>query len=1284
MHAFFCFLLLTPAFSGNQPHLLLVACFSLFAGIFAWLAFRVQPFPVFAGLAAVQALTFFYFTLLFAGLLLPLPLVAFALSQDWSSVGFFLLLSVHWLSLALFSPRQMLPASARSFLGQWSIYMFVSLAMIFGLGLLENFARRMLTAELHHLIRQVSAGLAAGILLVAALILAYRNLSKKQALWFWLFAAAVLAALAVTLHYQIPAAPLLQIGAMSASSVFLIFGLLADRARFLQLESELRRNLMDNAGHWEMQAQQLHTVLARGSEAIVHLDFEERITFASPTFVALLEAKTEDLASRPLKTVLPRPFYDAILPALQDARREHASHFYINLQPGPEEKDAKEKVLQVSYAPLLNERQKVRGVHLGLVNISNYDSHPRTAPKQHAEEMRRLRLVEQCMENVAEAIAVTDAQYRIVHVNDAFARATGSPRHDLQGLNVQKVREKQPYPWDKIQPRLAQNKPWRGEIISRDPDGREYARDLSVIPVADRELHSSHYLWIERDVAARAIAQHTQELERRVEQISKLLKFSENIRLNQSLEIILQSVAAAIHTDWQRVAVYHAKSADQFELMASAGFEEKNAVLPRKFRKLGYADFAPYLLDKFRLSSSFFIDSSQLAEKRPQFMPKELEVFQTGEWREHDCLLVPIGGRDRYAGMIAVFCPREGKRPRQEEVRHLEAFADDVAIAIENSGLIASHANKERQLRALNRIGNTFRAAGTLEQVLAEIAGLLGEAMSRPAVIAMQTPRSASAENDQNGNALLGTRWRAASGPKRKGGSEGQLLELSVDDENLFSRIIGLALENEICDLELSGKELQSLIKLPGAQEENARYRASLIALRSRQENFGCVFWVKTPGEADWDEEQRRYGHDLLAQAALTIDNARLFLQTEDKARALEHANQHIAEFLASVSHELRTPLHAILQFSEIMLSEKPGALNDNQKRQMKIVQHGGKNLLNLINDILDLSKIEAGKMEASWEEFNPAYMIRETVAALRPLGLSKGLDPQLRLSPALPEQMVSDRHMLARVLTNLLGNAIKFTDQGEVKVAAEYRNRVLALSVSDSGKGIPAPRLQEIFEPFRQLESGEARKHGGTGLGLAISQKLMGILGGRIEVRSTEGKGSTFTMQLPIREFKPEAQKRRKKEAPSPAAGDQKTANRKGLFARWRPSAKKKEPTILVVEDDDSTRYAMEFILEDAGYQVSFAENGEKALLAAQHERPDLILMDIMMPNLDGYQVARMLKAQKQLQHIPLVALTARAMKGDREKALAAGYDDYLTKPFEKKDILAVIARWLGESVKQ
>jgi signal transduction histidine kinase len=698
-----------------------------------------------------------------------------------------------------------------------------------------------------------------------------------------------------------------------------------------------------------------------------------------------------------------------------------------------------------------------------------------------------------------------------------------------------------------------------------------------------------------------------------------------------------------------------------------------------------YAELAPYLLERFRLSESFFIDSRQLAGGRPAFIPAALEITPGGDWLVNDALLVPIRSRDQLIGLITVFNPSDGYRPNLQQVRDLEILADDAAIAIENSRLLALHQSNERQARVLADIGKAFRVAGTVEQVVTEIAGIGAQAFSWPCLVLVQPYGE--------------RRWLGALGVinSRSERPRCRLLEAHELSENLLTRFTTAATA-DIVQIELNHADLPTTIlgeitKPKSALHESQKPadKIQLVSLRSRGRSIGMMAYLLPMGAASTAFQHPNdidFATDIADRAALSIENARLFHETDEKAMALERANQLISEFLASVSHELRTPMHSILQFSEILLSEAPGKMNPEQKRQLTVVQRSGKNLLGLLNDILDLSKIEAGKMEAVIEEFAPTQIIREAADSIRPLCEQKKLTLRLKLGENLPVSFRCDRSILSRVLTNLLGNAVKFTEKGEIEIWARMRTNALVISVRDTGIGIPLARQKEIFEPFRQLENSETRRHGGTGLGLAISKRMLTIINGEIEVESEPGKGAKFTIQLPpstapvrpaARSSRPE--KTRTGNEPKSKGEDGKSISKKRakLPLNFPLVSRNKSPRILVIEDDENTRYAMQFILENAGYQVEFAEAGEKALLAAQHQRPNLILMDIMMPNMDGYQVARMLKAQKQLAHIPVVALTARAMKGDREKALAAGCNDYLTKPFESKDILGMLEKWLG-----
>ncbi|MGH7452073.1 MAG: ATP-binding protein, partial [bacterium] len=790
-----------------------------------------------------------------------------------------------------------------------------------------------------------------------------------------------------------------------------------------------------------------------------------------------------------------------------------------------------------------------------------------------------------------------------------------------------------------INRRLLQHKSWRGEVPGRRKDGSQFTGDLTVSLVADEEEKIIRYLWVERDVTAykelearsqqyaeelarktteiarakqsqASLQEHTGELQQRIDQLAKLMEIGEDIRLNVGLDMIMPRISEAVAAlGWQRVLIFQRQDhQDQeiFALVANNGFATRAAAALRQVRQMPYAEFAPYLLERFRLSQSFFVDSRQLpAMKRLAFLPANLEVVPNGDWQSNDALLVPIRSRDQTVGLIVVASPADGRRPDLQRVRDLELLADDAAIAIANSHLLALHQRNERQARLLADLGQVFRVAGTLEQVMSDIAGIGARAFACPCLVVLLPARERG--------------WLGALGATaaRSGRSSSRLLEEAELSTTWLSQLADAVASMDIANLELSDdgflpppiKEAFK-IKSPGAATTAAKKlgTAQVVALRSRGRNLGFMAYLmpadnSTP--AFVHHHDLAFAADIADRAALTIENARLFHETDDKAMALERANQFTSEFLASVSHELRTPMHSILQFSEILLSEVPGALNPEQKRQLDVVQRSGKNLLVLLNDILDLSKIEAGKMEAIIEEFEPAQVIRDAADSIRPLCEKKSLALRVRLDENLPEQFRSDRSILSRVLTNLLGNAVKFTEKGEIEVWARKRDRTLVFAVRDTGIGIPASRQKEIFEPFRQLENSETRRHGGTGLGLAISKKMLAILHGKIEIESEAGKGAKFTVHIPEstlparpagRNGRIRSEQKSKKEP-----GKEAPAKKDKTGLRFSLVNRAKSPHILVVEDDESTRYAMQFILENAGYKVDFAEGGEKALLAAQ-----------------------------------------------------------------------------------
>ncbi|MFN4244146.1 MAG: ATP-binding protein [Tepidisphaerales bacterium] len=411
-----------------------------------------------------------------------------------------------------------------------------------------------------------------------------------------------------------------------------------------------------------------------------------------------------------------------------------------------------------------------------------------------------------------------------------------------------------------------------------------------------------------------------------------------------------------------------------------------------------------------------------------------------------------------------------------------------------------------------------------------------------------------------------------------------------------------------------------------------------------------------------------------LAQVNRMLDEARQAAERErlaaEEARAsAERANRAKSSFLANMSHEIRTPMTAIVGFADMLL--EPGATEAQRQEYLATIRRNARHLMELINDILDLSKIEAGRMQVERVEVDVAKLLAEVVSMMRPRATEKGLDFQVYFEGPVRRKAVTDPLRVKQILVNLLGNAIKFTQRGVVMLrVCDTPGRVLRFEVVDTGVGIDPEKLGTLFEPFVQEDSSTTRRFGGTGLGLAISRRLARFLGGDIRVASTPGEGSVFTVELDGGERSVE-QVSGIVENEVPAAGA--AAER----AEKLPACR-----LLLVEDGKDNQKLITTYLRRAGATVEVAENGRlgvEAVWAAEREgRPfDLVLMDMQMPELDGYGAASALRRGGY--GGPIVALTAHAMSDDREKCLSAGCSDYLTKPVDRGLLVDTVARLLA-----
>ena len=392
--------------------------------------------------------------------------------------------------------------------------------------------------------------------------------------------------------------------------------------------------------------------------------------------------------------------------------------------------------------------------------------------------------------------------------------------------------------------------------------------------------------------------------------------------------------------------------------------------------------------------------------------------------------------------------------------------------------------------------------------------------------------------------------------------------------------------------------------------------------------------------------------------------NAQLEQRVEDRTKELERALRTKDEFLANMSHELRTPLNAILGLSESLLEMTAGNLNEKQQRYLGMINESGNHLLSLINDILDLAKIESGQIVLNINEVNVQEVCQASIRMVNELAHKK--NQQVNLDVDEIEAFWADERRLKQILVNLLSNAVKFTPENGklgLEVQGDQKEKRVLFTVWDNGIGIAESDLTRLFRPFVQLDSSLSREATGTGLGLALVAQMTRLHGGSVAVESQPSEGSRFTVILPW----------------EPALATDATLRLKstGKFRAIKPEAKDR-PTILLIEDTKEVTMMITDYLEMAGYKVLTAPDGITGIEQAQRNHPALILMDIQMPNIDGLEATRRLRADPAFRTVPIIALTALAMRGDRERCLAAGATDYLAKPVSLKKLVQMIEEYL------
>ncbi|GAA1243221.1 hypothetical protein GCM10009665_37540 [Kitasatospora nipponensis] len=516
-----------------------------------------------------------------------------------------------------------------------------------------------------------------------------------------------------------------------------------------------------------------------------------------------------------------------------------------------------------------------------------------------------------------------------------------------------------------------------------------------------------------------------------------------------------------------------------------------------------------------------------------------------------------------------------------------------------------------------------------------------------------------------------------------------ELILLPVQTEDQLLAVIELAavgaftpLHRDLLDrfTAVLGVNVSSLLanaRTDEALQESRRLTAELRTRSSELQSRQKELQDSNAELGDQAEQLAERNRDIEAKN-LEIERGRQ--QLEARAQQLSNTSHYKSEFLANMSHELRTPLNSLLILAQLLAQNPERNLSPKQVEYAEIIHSAGADLLQLINDMLDLSEVEAGKMEITPEKFPLRRLLDNLQGAFGPLAAQKDLEFTVGTDQDVPTDLVTDEARLRQVLRNLVSNAVKFTDQGRVTLTVGWAataslrtevtatERMLAFQVEDTGIGIAAEHLESIFGAFQQADGATRRRYGGTGLGLSISRELARLLGGTIAAESRLGVGSRFTLLLPAG-----ADRRR----PEPVLAS--TAVTSSPVARERDLAGR---VALVADDDQRTVVALTVVLEAAGLQVLHADNGRACVeLLRTREDVDVVLMDLMMPELDGYAATARIRAMPGYGDLPIIVLTAKAMPGDRAESLAAGADDHVTKPVDTAELLSRIRYWLSRS---
>jgi signal transduction histidine kinase/DNA-binding response OmpR family regulator len=626
-------------------------------------------------------------------------------------------------------------------------------------------------------------------------------------------------------------------------------------------------------------------------------------------------------------------------------------------------------------------------------------------------------------------------------------------------------------------------------------------------------------------------------------------------------------------------------------------------------------------------------------------------------------LMLPMIYQDRVIGLVEITDDRSDHKFSDQEILLAQLLANQAASVVQNARLIEAERAQRALAEALRDAATTLNSTPNFDEVLDGILEMVARVIPHHAANVMLV---------KSGRAYI---------VRSRGSAEGELeplwlaLNVPIDDLPYLAHMYEsgqpvVIPHTEASSMWINLTETRSVRSYVGAPIRPKGRVLGFINLESATPDFF------TPADA----ERLQIFTD---QASVAVENAQLYdrihrhadeleQRVTERTRELAEANKQLKEldrmkdeFLANMSHELRTPLNAILGLSEAMQEQVHGSVNDKQMRALLSIEESGRHLLSLITDILDLCKIGVGKLTLEFGVVSVEAVCQASLRMIKQAAHSKRLQVSYTVDSTVTT-LLADERRLKQILVNLLSNAVKFTPEGGsigLDVGGEAEKQVMHFTVWDTGLGIAREDMPRLFQPFVQLDSSLSRQHPGTGLGLALVYRMTEMHGGAVAVQSEVGSGSRFTISLPW-------------SVPIEPPGLNSGRSDGGRVEEVvvEPRSGGRQPLILLAEDNEANIGPLVDYLPAKGYRVIVAHDGSEALARAREEQPDVILMDVQMPVMDGLEATRRIRKDAKLAHIPIIALTALVMHGDRERCLAAGVDEYLSKPVGLQTLVKTI----------